>query len=142
MKNTTENRSAFDRHLAALADLYEKTTGGPPLHPVRLYNHLAGLEARAHTLTEALCNGFESETEQNNVELCLERITEQVAETFGGNLPENFEINRDPRGYALKLMPPQNSRGLDTGEPASPFKLHTDWGNNQILAPDFTEGDE
>ena len=64
-------------------------------------------------------------------------IPDKVKDLFGGKLPINFGINHDPRGCALKLFPPVNDRGLDTGEPASPFKLRRDWGDNQLLAPDF-----
>lgn len=124
-------------HVDELAKLYAHTCGRKNQNPNRLFRQLRLLENRAHKITLALCN--DSETDEAQTDKKMAEIRNKVQALFGGKLPKNFGINYDPRGYALKLKPPTNEKGIDTGEPASPFRLQKDWGENQLLAPDFNE---
>ena len=141
MDNETYNKLEAERvqkekkrHIEELGKLYAHTTGAEHSDPEELFSRLEVLEKQASRHSEHLCNGtkyigwHEAKLEKE--------IPDKVKDLFGGKLPINFGINHDPRGCALKLFPPVNDRGLDTGE-ASPFKLRRDWGNNQLLAPDF-----
>ena len=124
-------------HVEELSKLYKHTCGRKNQNPHKLFRRLRRLENKAHTITLALCN--DSETDETQADKDLAEIRNKVRALFGGKLPQNFGINHDPRGWALKLFPPKNEKGIDTGKPASPFKLRRDWGDNQILAPDFNE---
>ena len=127
------------KHVRELAKLYKETTGKACPDVARLFRSLRRLECKASRITTDLCNGFKNPLAQINAEKQLsETIPNSVKRLFGGRLPNNFRINYDPRGYALKLMPPENERGLiDKEKPASRFDLLSDWGSNQILAPDI-----
>lgn len=81
------------------------------------------IERRAHKLAEDTCNIPMSEA---TLDKRLLKITEQVREAFGGELPDNFFINLDSRGYALKI----NQEG--TGVPIT----YQDMGGYGILAPE------
>ena len=96
---------------------------------IELCKKLRRYELKAERITTALCNGCDSETEER-YELELERIEGKVLKLLGVEscfLP--FFINRDPRGYALKLS--------DTY--VADKQIHKDWGGYGILAPDFSE---
>lgn len=85
------------------------------------WRKLRRIETQAQRFAIQLCNGPElSEAEQDKI---TAELTAKVESVFGGK-PPGFFINRDPRGYALKLQPG-----------SVPFRLHQDWGGYQILAP-------
>lgn len=96
----------------------EKLTGRPG-EGLKIWRKLRRWEAEASRITVALCNG---EVTQEDVETALDAVKGKV-ESFIG---ERVYLNRDPRGYALKL--PENSP--DWG-------LHRDMGGYQILAPEI-----
>ena len=96
---------------------------------IELCKKLRRYELKAERITTALCNGCDSVTEEKH-ERELEKIEERVLKLLGMELcflP--FFINRDPRGYALKLS--------DTY--VADKRIHKDWGGYGILAPDFSE---
>lgn len=81
------------------------------------------IERTAHKIAEDYCNVPMTEALLNTRML---KVTERVEAVFGGSLPDNFFINMDPRGYALKI----NQEG--TGVPLS----YQDMGGYGILAPE------
>ena len=85
------------------------------------WRQLHRLELQANRLACDLCNG---DVDQEKADAAFDRIKEKVRQLFGGTLPNGFFINRDPRGYALKL---ENN--------SVPYRLHKDMGGYQILAP-------
>lgn len=98
--------------------------------PVALCKKLRRLEARASSFALRLCNGPEFATEDEADE-CGNRILEQVKNLLFGMGPENVTVilNRDPRGYALKI----DDRWMQAHNP----KLHRDWGGYGIIAPEI-----
>jgi len=95
--------------------------------PVYLCKRLRFYELKAEASTTALCNGC-IESLRDYHEQALERIESKVLKLLGLEscfLP--FFINRDPRGYALKLS--------DTY--VKDLRIYKDCGGYGILAPDF-----
>ncbi len=95
---------------------------------IALCKALRRFELKAERITTALCNGVDPVI-QEKFEKELERIEAGVLKLLGLELcflP--FFINRDPRGYALKLS--------DTY--VADKQIHKDWGGYGIIAPDFT----
>lgn len=109
MKTPDHIQKAREAHHAAL----ERLTGKPGL---ATWRKLRRLEAKASAITLELCNGT---LDQERCDQALDDISRQVQAIIG----RPFYLNRDPRGYALKL------------EGVPDFGLHRDWGGYQILAP-------
>lgn len=86
-----------------------------------VWRQLHRLESMANRICERLCS--DETLNQEDADNQLEQIEHKVEKVFGYR-PKGFFINRDPRGYALKL---------EAG--SVPYKLHEDWGRYQILAP-------
>ena len=95
--------------------------------PVLLCKRLRFYERKAEVSTTALCNGC-SESLQEYHESALNRIEAKVKKLLGAGGNQIF-INRDPRGYALKM----------TAEFAANKVSYRDWGGYGILAPDFSK---
>ena len=89
-----------------------------------LWRALLRIERKAHSYAEALCSRDISEAEQNRVE---NEIRESVQKALGC-IPAGFFINRDPRGYSLKIDPDITY---------IPEGLQKDWGGFGILAADI-----
>ncbi len=97
------------------------------LDPVALCKKLHKLENMAHRLTTELCNGL-SELDTQYAETEIELIKNQVNIIL--NNPEGFFVNRDPRGYALKI----NDQYIRDNN----LTIYRDYGGYGIIAPDFT----
>ena len=93
--------------------------------PVQLCRKLRQLELRASRFTVALCNGT---TSQDAGDKGLEKIETEVNDLLGNTDVPVF-INRDPRGYALKI----DDEWMLTTE----TNIERDWGGYGILAPDL-----
>lgn len=96
--------------------------------PVYLCKRLRFYERKAESSTTALCNGC-IESLQVYHEQALERVESKVLKLLGLQscfLP--LFINRDPRGYAIKL----------SDSYVKNLRIYKDWGGYGILAPDFT----
>lgn len=102
--------------------------------PLKLCKALRKLESQAHAIAVRLCNGPEFPGGDD----CVDRMTDTIldkANLLLGNIrrPDNAKlpvfINRDPRGYALKIE--------DTWMQAHHPKLESDWGGYGIIAPEF-----
>lgn len=107
-------RDRQDRHMAALRSIGFTGT----------WLGLRRIEARAHRYNEDSCNLDIGEVEEARR---YAGIFKSVRAQFGGKLPDGFQLNGDPRGYALKLDPAKCK--LPTG-------IQTDWGGYGILAPE------
>ena len=98
--------------------------------PVKLCKSLRRLELKASAITLALCNGT---TDQEEADQALEKIEHAVNAVTGfarAGVP--VFINRDPRGYALKIE--------EEWTRANAPRMHRDWGGYGIVAPDLREG--
>ena len=87
--------------------------------PVELCKKLHRHEVRAHRLTEEMC------CVDVNHDAALDRIEIAVTKILGNGPP--IFINRDPRGYALKIRT----------EHAKELYIHKDWGGYGIICPEF-----
>lgn len=116
-----------EQHHAALEQLAKSINPKIQASGLQLWRKLNQLEILAHAATTAYCNG---EIDGEQMDTACESFQIAVAKVFGGTLPPRFHVNRDPRGYALKLLSSD-----DGSEPATEFALYQDWGRNQILAP-------
>jgi len=106
--------------------------------PVNLCRKLRRLEAQAHALTVDCCNGaFDDGEDGELLDIALEKILAKVRSllnlTPGKALEVGLFVNRDPRGYALKLDSHFVHGLTDAGG-----RIHRDWGGYGILAPDLT----
>ena len=95
--------------------------------PIKLCKSLRRYERKAEGLTLALCNG---DIEQSEGDKGLEKLHNKVGELLRPSHPRPFFINRDPRGYALKIQ--------DTDSRIHSADLYRDMGGYGIIAPDFT----
>jgi len=96
---------------------------------IELCKALRRYELKATRLTIAMCNGIPAAT-QPAVDSELERIHDKVCQLLGVERHcKDIFINRDPRGYALKL----------NDDFARDKRIHKDWGGYGILAPDYSE---
>jgi hypothetical protein len=98
--------------------------------PVKLCKRLRRIETAIRRVMEEHCNGTIGEEAvdimADSAALRVRRLlglTEDVAAAVG------LFINRDPRGYALKV----------SSEWARDKAIYRDWGGYGILAPDLTE---
>lgn len=90
-----------------------------------LWRKLRRIEQWITSDTTAYCNGGHT---QEWLDARCRRALCSVGMVFGG-LPKGLFVNRDPRGYALKLDPEQGA--------VIPAGLHTDLGQYGILAPEI-----
>lgn len=97
--------------------------------PLALCKKLRRLENQAARIALRLCNGPEYPHE-DDADKALDAIMEKVVALLGPVAPwPPIFINRDPRGYQLKIS--------DEWMRANKVKLHTDWGGYGILAPEI-----
>lgn len=103
------------------------------MEPIALCKKLKRLETKAHKLATDYCNGENGVNTDNWDAMCQPIITqvERLLFPHGRERHIPIFINRDARGYALKI----NDKAV------SYFKLniHKDMGGYGILAPCFTE---
>lgn len=113
--------------------------------PVKLCKRLRALEARAAAVALRLCNGPEYPGGYEAVDKITDAILAKVDALLGNHTTHNSEtgdtrcrvpifINRDPRGYALKIEDDWVSARRDSqGFP----RIDTDWGGYGIIAPEI-----
>jgi hypothetical protein len=104
--------------------------------PVSLCRKLRRLERQAEEITTHMCNGT-AYTDEAEGDAALDAILAKVDKLLGFHAHDGLGavpvfINRDPRGYALKIE--------DEWMREHDAQLHRDWGGYGILAPDLTEG--
>jgi len=96
--------------------------------PIELCKKLRRLESKASRVALDLCNG---DTDQDSADAAFEKLEHAVNAVLGfarSDVP--VFINRDPRGYALKI----ESEWTKVNAP----RLYCDWGGYGIIAPDLT----
>jgi len=101
------------------------------LDPVTLCKKLRRLENKANKLATDYCNGDNGIDSENWEQKCKPILTAvfKILNRQGnfGKIP--VYINRDARGYALKIS--------DKDMRAKKLTLYSDWGGYGILAPEF-----
>jgi len=118
MKIAAINAPKFCRHLENLSRL----GGLAAPYPFDLYSKLKRLENRANRICTEDCNG---DISSEWADVLLSRIEAKVKDLLP--LAKTVFINRDPRGYSLKLKEDE----------ASAIGIYQDWGGYGILAPEF-----
>lgn len=100
-------------HHAALAELTDKDG-------LSVWRKLRRVEQEISRYSECYCNGGMS---LEAFDVRCENAKHKAARIMG-KLPNGFFVNRDPRGYALKIESEQLPQGM-----------WKDWGGYGILAP-------
>lgn len=133
---TMERMGRIVQHGKNLLAIFPRAT---EQFPDALCRKLRRLEAKAAALALRGCNGPEWDSEEEQ-EAAYESVLEKVNALLGNHTTHNSEtgdtrcrvpvfINRDPRGYQLKIRDEYvRQRGL---------KIETDWGGYGILAPEI-----
>ena len=99
--------------------------------PVKLCKRLRKLEKQGEALALRLCNGPEfAEGKDDEIEAAIMAELDGLLYYKAAHIP--VFLNRDPRGYALKI---KDSWMRERHE----LRLHRDWGGYGIIAPDLTE---
>jgi len=120
--------ASIQEHGQNLLELFPNTA---EQDPIKLCKKLRTLECQAEKHTTDLCNGL-SEWQELAAEQALDVIELKVRRLLGLTSEDTFFfINRDPRGYALKIR--------ESWRKKSGKKLYKDWGGHGILAPNFSE---
>lgn len=133
----TAQRTAIVRHGEQLLAIFPEATERDPL---KLCKKLRRLESDASHYTLMLCNGDYLQGSEQIIEDRLEAILGKVNKLLGNYRYDDQEkarvqkvpvrINRDPRGYALKI----SDRWMNENKVC----LHRDWGGYGIIAPDIS----
>lgn len=134
---TNKQESAISQHGKNLLAIFPNAI---ERDPVALCRRLRRLECQARAFALRLCNGpeFQSEEAEDAIETAILARVAKLLKPAG--VP--IFLNRDPRGYALKIdshfMP---SRSMPRGD--RPYRpLRQDWGGYGILAPDIDKNGE
>jgi len=119
--------SALERLRDAIRfDAGNRTDGDFASNGKSIYSQLLRLEGRGGRLAEAMCN---RPVTQDEIDRNENAIRNGVIRALGG-IPKGFFINKDPRGYCLKID--------DLGKHYPTIQIHTDFGGYGILAPEIT----
>jgi hypothetical protein len=112
------------RHGENLKKIFELTEA----EPIQLSKKLHALELRANRKMVDYCNGDIEE-----VETYVEsELKPKLIRIIGINNMDKIYINRDPRGYTLKLTDEATKEAQDKG-----INIHRDMGGYGIVAPEF-----
>lgn len=137
MNLTTKNRTAmYDRIRQHGENLLAIFPRAKVRDPVTLCKRLRRLEAQAAAVALRMCNGPEF-PEPDEPDKLLDVVLAKVNELLGngGSIP--VTVNRDPRGYALKIESEWLHNRRNYG--GFPAGFHRDMGGYGIIAPDLTE---
>ena len=97
-------------------------------NPIQLCKKLRQLERKAQKVALDLCNGDIEQAAADEAFQVIEYAVNAVLCFARSDVP--VFINRDPRGYALKI----ESEWTKINAP----RLYCDWGGYGIIAPDLT----
>ena len=109
--------------------------------PVKLCRKLRKLEREGSALALRLCNGPEyADGEADAIADDILNRTDALLQPKRSVAP--LMLNRDPRGYALKIKSDwlQAARRDGRTVGAHGCCIHQDWGGYGIIAPDLTAG--
>jgi hypothetical protein len=101
--------------------------------PIALCKKLRRLEAKTSRITTDYCNGdFDAGENGEKLDAALDPILAKVNAILGntGKNPVPVFVNRDPRGYALKID--------DVWIHNKQARIYSDWGGYGIIAPEIT----
>jgi hypothetical protein len=100
--------------------------------PIKLCKKLRRMEAKAQEIALRLCNGPEFPGGDDEVDALTGAILEKVNAILGNSGPDAVPVfvNRDPRGYALKID--------DVWMHNKQARIYSDWGGYGIIAPEIT----
>jgi hypothetical protein len=133
MNKHEQMMARIDKHGRDLLTIFP---GATEQDPVKLCKKLRRLEGQAAAVALRMCNGPEFSREDEPDE-SLDAILAKVDALLGfraAGVP--VFVNRDPRGYALKI----GDEWMHTQErTVNGLRLHRDFGGYGILAPDLTE---
>ena len=105
--------------------------------PIALCKKLRRLEAKASRITTDYCNGdFDAGENGEKLDAALDPILAKINAILGntGKNPVPVFVNRDPRGYALKISSEWTfAYCQQTGR-----RIYSDWGGYGIIAPEIT----
>lgn len=129
---TEKQLAAIRRHGERLLVIFPNAT---ERDPVKLCKKLRKLEAQGNALALRLCNGpeFSSEGEADAIANSILGMVDAILRFRGAGAagPKVF-LNRDPRGYALKIET----------EAAADLNIAKDWGGYGLIAPEFNREGE
>ena len=94
--------------------------------PIGLCKKLRRLEVEASRKMIDYCNGA---IDGDEIDAYQDKLVPRILKVIGKDNLDMLKINRDPRGYTLKL----------TTKAIHGASIHKDWGGYGILAPDFNE---
>lgn len=98
--------------------------------PIKLSKRLFALESKASRIMLQYCNGAIGADDVDEREAKIEKRLFSIIPKESKNAERIF-INRDPRGYTLKIKNYEDEQGLNF--------YFRDWGGYGIIAPDFRE---
>lgn len=123
---TAKQREAIERHGRNVLAIFPSAT---EQDPVALCKKLRRLETAAHNAAVRWLSVPDTRGEADAVFARVEaQVTALLACGEGTDTPRVF-VNRDPRGYALKIE--------DEYVRANGLQIHRDWGGYGILAPEI-----
>lgn len=121
---------AIEAHGRNLLAIFQNAT---EKNPVSLCKKLRRLESKASRITTDYCNGeFDAGENGEKLDAALEAILAKVNAILGNTGKSHVPvfINRDPRGYALKI----DDVWMHNKQP----RLYRDFGGYGIIAPEIT----
>jgi hypothetical protein len=133
---TDRQRACITSHGRCLLAIFPEATDKDP---VSLCKKLRRLETQAHAIGLQMCNGPEMTEEE--IEIREQRVLNRLDELlFWRSASVPVFVNKDPRGYALKiddewLRDQREHNKLPLGEALR--ALHQDWGGYGIIAPEI-----
>lgn len=123
-------RARVQAHGELLQRIFPAARGSDP---VALCKKLRRLEAEGNTLGVRLCNGPEFAGGYDEADKVADSILARVNALLGFKLSRvPVFLNRDPRGYALKVREDWQRQRRDANKP----RLPEDWGGYGLIAPD------
>lgn len=131
MATTKKERlhEAIEKHGRQLLAIFPMAT---EQDPIELCRRLRRLESKGAALGLRLCNGpeFADEDEADRIGDAILAQVDKILRYTESKVP--VFLNRDPRGYALKINDAWMSKNLGK-------RLQRDWGGYGIIAPDLSE---
>ena len=125
MTKKDRQREAILQHGFKLIRVFNLPEGTPP---VTLYKKVHRIEAEAHRMAEALCNGeIDREGYEEKKEASILKRLDAILNFKAQGIP--VFLNGDPRGYALKID--------DAYVREHDIDIHRDWGGYGTIAPEF-----